>query len=366
MMDMNKKEKVLIVDDIPENLMILMNILKEQYTVIAATNGEKALELARNEPLPDIILLDIVMPDLDGYEVCRRLQKNVLTRDIPIIFITAKTESDDEAKGLELGAVDYIGKPIVPAIVKARIRNHLELKRHRNHLEELVDQRTHQLKKAKEAVIEAMGMVAEHRDPETGAHISRTKRYVNLLAAELSKLPKYTKILTPHIVELLTHAAPLHDLGKIAIPDSVLLKTGKFTEEEWEIMQTHAKIGEETINLAETRFNDNEILSIAKEIAGSHHEWWNGSGYPRGLSGEEIPLCGRIMAVADVYDAIISRRVYKKPMPHKYAVEHIVNEKESHFDPEVVQAFLNVADSFLETALKFADNNEQRDILLSE
>lgn len=361
----SKKEKILIVDDIPDNIMVLMNILKDDYTVIAATSGEKALELAHQDPKPDIILLDIIMPNIDGYEICRRLHRDVQTRDIPIIFITAKTEADDEAKGLMLGAVDYIGKPIVPAIVLARVRNHLELKQHRNHLEELVAQRTHQLKKAKESVIEAMGMVAEHRDPETGAHISRTKRYVNLITWELSKLPKYQKILTPHIIELVTHAAPMHDLGKIAIPDAILLKEGPLSLEEWKIMQTHSLIGEETIYLAEHKFNDNDTLFIAKEIAGAHHEWWNGLGYPRGLKGENIPLWGRIMAVADVYDAIISRRAYKEAMSHKEAISYILKERGEQFDPEVVDAFMSVSEGFLETALKYADNDEHRAILLN-
>ncbi|HZF70425.1 HD-GYP domain-containing protein [Sulfuricurvum sp.] len=361
-----KKDKILIVDDLPENLMMLMNILKEDYSVIAATNGAKAIELATLDPKPDIILLDIMMPDMDGYEVCRYLQKDIQTRDIPIIFITAKTEADDEAKGLDLGAVDYIGKPVVPAIVRARVRNHLELKRHRNHLEELVAQRTYQLKKAQESVIEAMGMVAEHRDPETGSHISRTKAYVNLISLELAKLPKYKKVLTPRIIELVTNAAPLHDLGKIAISDSILLKEGPLTPEEWEIMKTHPLIGEETINMAEQKFKDNDTLLIAKDIAGAHHEKWNGTGYPRGLKGENIPLWGRIMAVADVYDAIISHRSYKKAMSHKSAISYLLEKKGTQFDPEIIDAFMVVAEGILETAIKYAENNEQRMILLSE
>lgn len=361
-----KREKVLIVDDIPENLMILMNILKNDYTVVAATSGEKALDLASQDPKPDIILLDIMMPGIDGYEVCRRLQKGIQTRDIPVIFITAKTEVDDEAKGLELGAVDYIGKPVNAAIVRARVRNHLELKRHRNHLEELVTQRTYQLKKAQESVIEAMGMVAEHRDPETGSHISRTKGYVNLLSWELSKLPKYTKILTPHIIELVTNAAPLHDLGKIAISDSILLKEGPLTPEEFEIIKTHPTIGEETIHMAELKFKDNDTLMIARDIAGAHHEKWNGTGYPRGLKGNDIPLWGRIMAVADVYDAIISRRSYKPPKSHKEAMQYIIDHKGTQFDPDIIDAFVKVSDQILETALKYSEDNEQRTVLLGE
>lgn len=365
-MEVHKREKILIVDDAPENLMILSNILNNDYTVIAATSGVKAIELCLQTPKPDLILLDIVMPEMDGYEVCRYLQRDIQTRDIPIIFITAKTEVDDEAKGLELGAVDYIGKPVNPAIVRARVRNHLELKRYRNHLEELVAQRTHQLKKAHESVIEAMGMVAEHRDPETGSHISRTKTYVNLIAEELSKLPKYSKILTPRIIELVTNAAPLHDLGKIAISDSILLKEGRLTPNEWEIMQTHSIIGEETINLAAQKFKDNDTLLIAKDIAGSHHEKWNGTGYPRKLKGDEIPLWGRIMAVADVYDAIISKRSYKSAMSHKMALIYLLEKKGIQFDPDIIDAFMAVKEQILETALKYADTNEQRMSLLHE
>lgn len=364
MNELFKREKILIVDDNPENLMTLMNILKDDYIVIASTNGEKALDLASKDPKPDIILLDIMMPGIDGYEVCRRLQRDLPTRDIPVIFITAKTDVDDEAKGLDLGAVDYIGKPVNPAIVRARVRNHLELKRHRNHLEELVAQRTYQLKKAQESVIEAMGMVAEHRDPETGSHISRTKGYVNILSIELSKLPKYSKILTPHIIELVTNAAPLHDLGKIAISDSILLKEGSLTPEEFEIIKTHPLIGEETIRMAELKFKDNDTLMIARDIAGAHHEKWNGKGYPRGLSGADIPLWGRIMAVADVYDAIISRRSYKEAKSHKEAVAYIIDHKGTQFDPDLIDAFLNVEDEILEIALKYAEDNEQRSILL--
>jgi putative two-component system response regulator len=305
------------------------------------------------------------MPGIDGYEVCRRLQRDLPTRDIPVIFITAKTEVDDEAKGLDLGAVDYIGKPVNPAIVRARVRNHLELKRHRNHLEELVAQRTYQLKKAQESVIEAMGMVAEHRDPETGSHISRTKGYVNILCKELSILSKYSKILTPHIIELVTNAAPLHDLGKIAISDSILLKEGPLTPEEFEVIKTHPLIGEETIRMAELKFKDNDTLMIARDIAGSHHEKWNGKGYPRGLAGTDIPIWGRIMAVADVYDAIISRRSYKKAKSHKEAVAYIVDHKGTQFDPDLIDAFLNVENEILEIALKYAEDNAQRSILLS-
>ena len=363
-MGLDAKDRVLIVDDIPDNLMTLMNVLKDDYSIITATSGEKALALARQEPQPDIILLDIVMPGMDGYDVCHRLQKDPLTRDIPVIFITAKTDVDDEAKGLDIGAVDYIGKPINAAIVKARVRNHLELKQHRNHLEELVTQRTYQLKKAQEAIIEAMGIVAEHRDPETGSHISRTKTYVKLLCWELSKLPSYAKILTPYMIDIVSNAAPLHDLGKIAISDTILLKEGSLTPEEFEIIKTHPCVGEETIHLAELKFPDNETLRIAKEIASSHHEKWNGCGYPRGLAGNDIPLWGRIMAVADVYDAIISKRAYKKPKPHSVAVDYLLNHKGTQFDPDVIDAFMNIADRFLETALKYAEDNEQRSILL--
>ncbi|MEJ1356031.1 MAG: response regulator [Candidatus Sedimenticola sp. (ex Thyasira tokunagai)] len=351
---MNTKQKVLIVDDVAENIHFLMNILKDDYSIIAATNGKKALELAHRVPKPDIILLDIMMPEMDGYEVCTTLKEYEATAGIPIIFVTALGEIADETKGLQLGAVDYLTKPVIPELVKSRIFNQLELKRYRDHLEELVDQRTLQLKRSKEATIEAMGIVAEGRDPETGGHIQRTKEYVRILSEALSRRERYEEILTKEYIELIYHSAPLHDIGKVAISDNILLKPGPLTKEEFEQMKEHAAIGEETIKDAQERLEEVQMLDVAREIAGGHHEKWDGSGYPRGLQGEQIPLPARIMALADVYDALISRRPYKEPVPHSEVMDTILSGAGKHFDPEVVEVFVEESDAFLDCARKYA------------
>lgn len=349
------KPRVLIVDDTPESINILLNALKDEFSVVAATNGLKAIERASQLPKPDIILLDVIMTGMDGYQVCKTLKSSDETKDIPIIFVTALGESKDELKGLQLGAVDFITKPITPSLVRSRVHNHLELKRHRDHLQELVDERTLQLKRANESAIEAMGIVAENRDFETGGHIQRTKNFVRILAEKLAEMPKYKDVLTKGMIEHLYFSAPLHDLGKVAISDNILLKPGPLTVEEFEIMKTHTTIGEKTIRITQKRFVDSEFLNIAREIAGSHHEKWNGTGYPRGLKGDEIPLSGRIMALADVYDALISRRTYKEPISHQTVVEMIKQGSGKHFDPEVVAAFLQLENKFKQIAAEFSD-----------
>jgi len=359
-----KKHKVLIVDDMPANIQPLMEILKSDYAIVAATSGTKAIELAQRQPKPDIILLDVMMDDMDGYQVCKALKDSVDTCDIPIIFITALTEEHDEEKGLSLGAVDYIFKPINPSIVKSRVKNHIELKLYRDHLQDLVDERTQELKAAKEATVEAMGIVAENYDPETGAHISRTKNYVKALAEKLATMPKYQDYLTKDVIEKMYISAPLHDIGKVSIDAAILTKPGKLTPEEWEVMKQHAIIGEETILMAQKRISEKMLLSVACEIAGAHHEKWDGSGYPRGLKGEDIPLAGRIMAVADVYDALISRRCYKPPFGHKKAVEIILEGRGSHFDPALVDAFIELQEDFRQIALEFTEDELEREYLL--
>ena len=346
------RQKVLIVDDLAENIHFLMNILKDDYAIVAATNGEKALELAKKDPKPDIILLDIMMPGMDGYEVCAGLKADDATAQIPIIFVTALSEIADESKGLQAGAVDYLTKPVIPQLVKSRVYNQLLLKQYRDNLEELVDERTLQLKHSREATIEAMGIVAENRDPETGGHIQRTKNYVQILAQTLSKTDEYQHMLTKELIELMYHSAPLHDIGKVAISDAILLKPGPLTDEEFDEMKNHTTIGENTIENAQDRLQEVQMLDIAKEIAGGHHERWDGSGYPRGLKGKKIPLSARLMALADVYDALVSKRPYKGPFPHEKAVSIIIKESGSHFDPEVVKAFLEKEKEFEEISRK--------------
>lgn len=362
-MQETKKQRVLIVDDSTDNIQVLMELLKDEYKIIAATNGEKALVLAEQQPRPDIILLDIMMPGIDGYEVCRRLKAQEETRSIPVIFITAMTSNEDEYKGLELGAADYMTKPIIPNLTKVRIRNHLKLKQYQDNLEELVRQRTKRLQLTQSVMIESLGTLAEYRDPETGGHVKRTQNYVKALADHLQKHPRFQEELTSEVIELLYVSAPLHDIGKVGVADSILLKPGKLSDEEFAQMKLHAQYGYEILKKAEITLGADSFIHYAKEIAYCHHEKWNGSGYPRGLSGDDIPLSGRLMALADVYDAHISKRVYKPPFPHEEAIAIITKGKGSHFDPDIVEVFLEIESTFHNIALLYADFDEEREAL---
>lgn len=356
---------VMVVDDTETNIDIMVETLGDSYEVAVAIDGETALQDIAETP-PDIILLDIMMPGIDGYEVCKRLKGDSKTEGIPIIFLTSMTEEQNESKGLELGAVDYIAKPFIPQLVKCRVRNQLELKMHRDHLEELVKARTRELELTQEVTIESLGTLAEYRDPETGGHIKRTQNYVKLLADYLKNHPKFQDSLAPNVIDLLYKSAPLHDIGKVGVPDNILLKPGKLTAEEFEEMKKHAAYGRDVIASQEKKLGEGSFLSQAKEIAGSHHEKWDGTGYPHGLSGNDIPVLGRLMAIADVYDALISKRVYKPPFPHKKAVAIISEGKGQHFDPDMVDAFLALEEQFKQTALEFADFDEERENLSIE
>jgi putative two-component system response regulator len=355
-----KKDRVLIVDDTPENIQVLMETLKEDYAITAAIDGEKALRMAAVDPPPDIILLDVMMPGIDGYEVCGRLKADEKTRNIPIIFITALSEEEDESRGLELGAVDFVIKPFRPAIVKSRVRNHLELKRHRDSLEVLVRERTRELALTRQVTIQCMATLAETRDPETGGHIKRTQDYVKLLAGHLKDHPKFSDFLDDSSIELMYLSAPLHDIGKVGVRDGILLKPGKLTPEEFDEMKKHTVYGRDALLKAEEKLGSNSFLRFAREIAYTHHEKWDGSGYPEGLAGGDIPLSGRFMALADVYDALISKRTYKLPISHREAVGIILEDKGKHFDPGIVDAFLEVEERFRETALRFVEWEEER------
>jgi len=352
--------KILIVDDCRENLRIIMSILEDEYIVVAATNGKKALTLAVQEPVPDLVLLDIIMPGLDGYEVCRRLKNDSRTESTPVIFTTALKEDGEELKGLELGAVDYITKPYVPDLVKARVKNHLELQQHRNSLEAMVAERTRDLKLTQSIFIDSLGALAEYRDPETGGHIKRTQNYVKALALELSKSPDYRDQLSDEVIDLLHKSAPLHDIGKVGIADKILLKPGQLSDIEFEEMKRHAEFGYKTIKESMQKLHSKSFLKHAMDIAYTHHEKWDGSGYPRGLKGDNIPLSGRLMALADVYDALISKRCYKPPFTHEKAVAIIKDGKGSHFDPTIVDIFLNIESTFLNIAVMYADCEEVR------
>ena len=288
-----EKKQVLIVDDSESNIDTLIAVLGDEYDLRVAVCGEIALEVLRAGDLPDLILLDIMMPGMDGYEVCKRLKSSTRTRGIGIIFLTALTDSAEQEKGLCLGAEDYITKPFDPAIVRARVRTQLELKSYRDHLEEQVQERTEALAHAQEATIASMAIMAEFRDPETGSHIQRTKAYIKTLAISLAgKLPE---VVTPDYISVLCQAAPLHDIGKVAIPDAILLKPGRLTPDEFKLMEKHTLYGSEAIRRTETIYGRNHLLQMAAEIAEFHHEKWNGAGYPHGRKGRAIPaaICNK-------------------------------------------------------------------------
>ena len=366
-MEPHNKPTILMVDDNPNNLVLVNNLLRQDYRIKVANNGVTALRIAAGAEQPDLILLDIMMPEMDGYEVCRRLKAEPRLRDIPVIFLTARSSVEDEQHGLELGAVDYITKPISPPVMLARIQTHLKLKASADflrsksaYLEQEIQRRTREMQAVQDLTIEMMASLAETRDNETGNHIRRTQNYVRELAEHLRHHPRFADFLTSGNIQLLFKSAPLHDIGKIGIPDSILLKPGRLDLREFEVMQTHTTLGGEAIARAERRAGRAvPFLRLAKEIAYGHHEKWDGSGYPRGLAGEAIPVSARLMAVADVYDALISSRVYKAPMAHEEAVKIIVAGKGSHFDPDMVDAFLELQDSFRAIAARYADHAEQ-------
>jgi putative two-component system response regulator len=355
--------RILLVDDNTTNLQLLHETLDGiGYRLLIAKNGKTALAIARKAK-PALILLDIMMPEMDGYEVCRRLKADEKTDRIAVIFITALADEDDEAKGLALGAVDYLTKPFNPDLVRARVRIHLELKQHQDQLERLVRERTRRLELTQAVTIESLATLAEYRDPETGGHIKRTQNYVKVLAKQLKQHPRFRDELNDDVIELLYMSAPLHDLGKIAVPDHILQKAGKLTDEEFEEMKKHTNYGHDALRITEQKLGEDSFLRYAREIAYTHQEKWDGSGYPTGLKGDEIPISGRLMALADVYDALISKRVYKPPFPHEKAVEIIVEGKGNHFDPDIVDAFIELENTFRNIALSFADHDEERKML---
>ena len=367
MADPTARTTILVVDDTPDNLTLITSLLKPDYQIKIANRGHKALEIAASEPSPDLILLDVMMPEMDGYEVCRRLKDDDHTRDIPVIFLTALDQDEDEEYGLGLGAVDFISKPIRPSILLARVRTHLRLKeaneflRNQNAiLEQKVVERTWQLAVVQDVTMLAMGSLAETRDNETGNHIRRTQHYIKALASTLARRSRYRDALTPETIEILYKSAPLHDIGKVGVPDNILLKPGKLTDDEFEIMKRHAMYGYEAIMTAEGKLGEpDSFLRHAREIAAGHHERWDGNGYPGKLAEEDIPVSARLMAVADVYDALISRRVYKPPMPHDEAVEIILDGRGGHFDPNVVDAFVEIVDEFDMIAARFVDTESE-------
>lgn len=350
---MTEKPTILIVDDTPANLQLLAGLLKDQYRVKVANNGIKALSLADTTP-PDLVLLDVMMPEMDGFEVCRRLKENPITKKVPVLFLTAKNSPEDEEMGFSVGAVDFIHKPISPPVVNARVKTHLQIKQWGDMLEDKnewleaeVQRRLNEVHKMQEASMMVMVSLAEFRDECTGLHVVRTQKYVEMLAEELATQHKYRDILTPDIIEMWGKSAQLHDIGKIAIPDAILLKPGRLNDAEFEIMKTHTTRGYNILKKAsgylEIEDEGSDFLNCSMEIALNHHEKWNGTGYPNRLAGEAIPLSARLMAVADVYDALRSSRPYKAAMPHEKAMGILIKDAGTHFDPDVVDAFVSIS-----------------------
>lgn len=370
MQDGASRATILIVDDDSVNLDILSMVLQPHFEVLAALSGARALQIATSCLNLDMILLDVLMPVMDGYEVLSRLQENAATRNIPVIFVTGLNSLGDEERCLELGAVDYIAKPYRPSIILARARTQLELKHARDrltnqnaYLEAEVVRRTREIQFIQDVTINALGELAETRDPETGSHIRRTQEYVRILAVRLQKHPGFSNFLTEKAIELLVKSAPLHDIGKVGVPDHILLKPDKLTDEEWGIMKTHTVLGAQAIERSVNQIVGQSIdfLDIAKQIAHYHHEKWDGSGYPEGRKGEAIPIPARLMALADVFDALISRRVYKQPMPIEQARDIIAEGRGRHFDPDVVDAFLACFTEFMAVSQQYRDEGGRHD-----
>ncbi|WP_221794644.1 HD-GYP domain-containing protein [Oceanobacter mangrovi] len=341
---LNNAPTLLVVDDRPENIDMLVGILRPEFRVKAALSGEQALKIAAISPHPDLILLDIMMPGLDGYETIELLKSDPRTSHIPVIFVTAKSEVGDEERGFALGAVDYITKPLSPPIVLARVRTHLALHDQNRVLEQKVIQRTEELNATRLQIIRRLGRAAEFKDNETGMHVIRMSHYSRIIAEGIGMPENWTR--------LLFEAAPMHDVGKIGIPDRILLKPGKLDAEEWELMKKHAQFGADIIGE-----DGSELLQMARIIAATHHEKWNGSGYPAGLKGRNIPLEGRIVAIADVFDALTTERPYKKAWSVERAIELIQSESGSHFDPTLVTAFCDALETILEIKYQFAEED---------
>ncbi len=345
---MSKQHTVLIVDDTPENIDILVGILNDDYRLKVAAGGSAALEILAEKEKPDIVLLDIMMPEIDGYQVCQIIKSDPITKNIPVIFITAMNDEEDETKGFSYGAVDYITKPVSPPIVLARVATQLDLYDQKNHLEKLVEERTTEIYDTRLEIVRRLGIAAEYKDNETGQHILRMSQFCQLTGHEYG--------LSQEEQTLLLNASPMHDVGKIGIPDRILLKPGKLDAEEWEIMKTHTTIGGLIIGN-----HPSELLRTARMIALTHHERWDGSGYPNGLKGEKIPIYGRIAAIADVFDALTSKRPYKEAWTVEDSLEEIKRGSGSHFDPKVVEAFL----SALPDILKIRSEHQDEDLVLT-
>ncbi|WP_045412235.1 response regulator [Vibrio owensii] len=340
------KPTVLVIDDTPEHIQIISNVLSEDYQVKAAINGERGLQISLQEPKPDLILLDIVMPEMNGFEVCKRLKSNPLTSAIPVMFLTAQSDDDDEQFGFDIGAVDYITKPISPAILRVRVRSQLLAYSKSRMLAAQVKEKTALLARNQLEIINCLARAGEYKDNETGMHVIRMSHYSRLLAEAIGADEEWC--------ELLFTAAPMHDIGKIGTPDAVLLKPSRLDEDEWEEMQRHVEYGYEILGK-----HDSPLLNLAREVVIAHHEKWDGSGYPKGISGEQIPLSARIVAIADVFDALTSERPYKRAWSIPEACALLTKESGTHFDPKLVPVFISLIPEIKKIMARYSDVEPQ-------
>ncbi len=344
---LNERATVLIVDDTPMNISVLVGLLKQDYKTVVAKDGDQALNRVFSGNMPDLILLDVMMPGIDGYEVCQRLKEDPRSKHIPVIFISAMNDVGDEEKGLQVGAVDYITKPISPPIVLARVKTHLALAMQRKELLREVSIRTDELANSRRELIRRLGLAAEYKDNETGLHVQRMAEYCRLIALDMG----FSEI----DADTLASAAPMHDIGKLGIPDEILCKPGRLTPDEFAVIKGHPEIGAKILENP-----DSELLKVARQVALFHHEKWDGSGYPHGLKGEEIPLSARIAALADVFDALVSERPYKRGWSMEATLQLFEEQKGLHFDPHVVEAFHRILPQVLEVKERLAESTQAR------
>ena len=354
-----EKKLILLVDDNPTNLRLGINILEGKYNIATAPSAAKMFSLLEDND-PDMILLDVDMPGMTGYDALILLKKNNRTKDIPVIFVTARDDNDDELYGLTLGAIDYITKPFQPPLLLKRIEVHLlvedqrktleqqtvKLKNFNENLQRMVEEKTQNVLDLQSALLKTMAELVEWRDDITGGHIERTQRGIKVILEELEKSSTYADETKDWDLALLLQSCQLHDIGKISIDDNILKKPGKLNNEEFELMKKHASFGEGIIEKLQTLTKESDFLKYAKIFAANHHEKWDGTGYPRGLKEYDIPLLGRIMAIVDVYDALISERPYKKSYAHEEVVRIIAEGSGKQFDPTLVDVFIRSADLF--------------------
>lgn len=366
MLDRPEQELILVVDDQPDNLMLMSELLMDRYQVRVASSGAKALRLVHSDPRPDLVLLDIMMPEMDGYEVCRQLKADPLTRDIPVIFLTGMVNASDEQKGLDLGAVDYLTKPISPPVTLARIRAHLNLKANADflrdkseYLELEVRRRARELQAIQDATLEAMATLCDLRDNPHSNHLVRIEHYMRLLGSTLALQSEFAAELSVENIELLVRSAQLHDIGKVAVPDRILHSPGQLEEADRLILERHTIVGRDALAAAERKLGyPAEFLRYAKDIAYSHHEHWDGSGFPEGFAGERIPLGARMLSLVDCYDELTSRHAYRTSLAPEEAAARIRAAAGSQFDPRVVEAFSEAVEGFASIALRYADSDE--------